>query len=63
MKEAYGVGRTAADTSRKALVKAGLIKEVRLRGADANYVKLIVTELRHKAVVKISEIASLIKYK
>lgn len=59
MKGDYGLGRTAVDTSRRALESAGLVAEYRYDGGRRNMKIINLTDLGYVVVKKIIEISEL----
>jgi hypothetical protein len=59
----YGVGRTAVNTSRRALVNMGLAEEYDMKGRGAKNRVLGITPLGKSVAEKISEIADLVNSK
>lgn len=57
MKGVYGLGRTAVDTSRRALESAGLVAEYRYEGGRRNTKVIDLTALGAAVVQKIIEIS------
>jgi hypothetical protein len=61
MKEAYGVGRPAVDTSYKALMRVGLAEMYETKGAGSRKVKVVMlTSLGHEVESKVREIGGII---
>ena len=61
METEYGVGRTAVDTSRKALVKAGLIAEYGNERDNRNLRVVNLTALGEAVSSRLNELAELIE--
>jgi len=61
MKDSYDVGRTAVDTSRRALIKAEIITEYRNEFDRYNIKILALTPLGYAILPKITEMAELIE--
>ena len=62
MKRDYGVGRTAVDSSRKALVHAGLAEEYDAKWGRYSYRVLVLTGLGVEVAGKVCEISEHIKH-
>ena len=56
MEETYSIGRSAVDTSYKALVKAGLVESYDAKGSRSNYKVITLTKLGNEVMQKIREI-------
>ena len=61
--KSYGAGRTAIDTSRKALTMTGLVEEYETKGRSTNFKVLSLTPLGESVTEKIVEIEGLMNKK
>jgi hypothetical protein len=60
MKENYGVGRPAVDTSYKALIRSGLAEEYDAKGSKSKLKVIQLTLLGQKIATKINEIEGIL---